>query len=72
MQTWEYLVVSRVGGAWTDDRLDGRSPTDKLTVLGRDNWELVSVCYDGSGYNFYLKRLVGEPVKAPAKKSKAK
>lgn len=72
MQSWEYLVLSRVGGAWTDDRADGRSQADKLTALGNDNWELVSVCYDGSGYNFYLKRLVGGQVKAPAKKSKAK
>ena len=69
---WEYLVVSRVGGAWTDDRTDGRNPADKLTTLGKDNWELVSVCYDGAGYNFYLKRLVGGQGKATAKKSKAK
>jgi hypothetical protein len=46
-------------------------PTEKLTDLGKAGWELVSAFYDGSGYNFYLKRPFGE-VKSPAKKSKAK
>lgn len=68
MQKWEYLVFGRVGGNWTDDRFDGRSPTEKLTDLGRQGWELVSVCYNSSGYNFYLKRPAAEKARAPAKK----
>ncbi len=71
MQNWEYLVFSRVGGMWSDDRFDGRTPTEKLTDLGRDGWELVSVCYDGGGYNFYLKRPVGSKAKVTRKKISA-
>ena len=56
MQKWEYLVFSRTGGRWSDDQFDGRGPSDKLTDLGADGWELVSVLYDGSGYNFYSKK----------------
>lgn len=72
MQKWEHLALNRVGGVWSDDRYDGRHPTEKLTDLGREGWELVSVCYDGGGYNFYLKRPVAAEVKAAAKKSAAK
>jgi hypothetical protein len=71
MQTWEYLALTRAGGRWSDDHFDGRAPSEKLTDLGKDGWELVSVCYDGSGYNFYLKKVVGD-AKASAKKSKVK
>ncbi|NJC97361.1 MAG: hypothetical protein C3F07_10015 [Anaerolineales bacterium] len=70
MQTWEYLALNRAGGRWSDDQYDGRSSSDKLSDLGAEGWELVSVCYDGSGYNFYLKRPIPKP-KAP-RKSKAK
>jgi len=56
MTKWEYLAFARIYGSWSDDKFDGRSPQDKLTDLGKDGWELVSVCYDGSGYHFYLKR----------------
>ena len=72
MQNLEYRVIVRAGGSWTDDRSDGRSPSDKLSALGTEGWELVSVCYDGAGYNFYLKRPMPGKAKAPAKKSKAK
>lgn len=72
MQKWEYLAFSRIGGAWSDERFDGRSVAEKLTDLGREGWELVSVCYDSSGYNFYLKKAVAEKTKAAAKKSAAK
>ena len=70
MQNWEYIAFTRNGGRWSDDQFDGRTPADKLTDLGKVGWELVSVFYDGSGFNFYLKRPVGE-VKA-TKKGKAK
>lgn len=72
MQTWEYLALNRMGGRWSDDHFDGRNPAEKLTDLGMNGWELVSAFYDGSGYNFYLKRQVGGETKAPAKKTKAK
>ena len=72
MQKWEYLVLGRVGGIWSDDRYDGRSPSDKLTDLGKESWELVSVCYDTGGFNFYFKRPVAGKVKAPTKKPEAK
>ena len=68
MQNWEYLVLSRAGGRWSDDQFDGRGPAEKMTELGNNGWELVSVCYDGSAYNFYLKKPLPK-VKA-AKKSK--
>ena len=61
MQNWEYLVLNRAGGRWSDDPYDGRSATEKLTELGGAGWELVSVCYDGSGYNFYLKKPLPKP-----------
>ncbi len=72
MQTWEYLVLSRTGGRWSDDQFDGRNPSDKLTDLGLSGWELVSVLYDGSGYNFYLKKPVAAAGKTSTKKAKAK
>jgi hypothetical protein len=71
MQKWDYLALSRTGGGWSDDRYDGRSPSEKLSDLGREGWELVSVCYDGAGYNFYLKRPT-EKTKTSAKKAAAK
>jgi hypothetical protein len=46
MTNWEYLVIGRVGGNWTDDKFDRRNPQEKLTDLGRGGWDLVSVCYD--------------------------
>lgn len=70
MQNWEYLVLNRAGGRWSDDKFDGRGATEKLTELGMNGWELVSVCYDGSAYNFYFKKAIPK-AKAPAKKSKA-
>lgn len=71
MGNWEYLVLNRAGGRWSDDPYDGRSSTEKLTELGGAGWELVSVCYDGSGYNFYLKKPFPK-AKASSRKSKAK
>ena len=71
-QNWEYLIFSRAAGVWSDDRYDGRSPSEKLTGVGKEGWELVSVCYDGSGYNFYLKRPAQVKKRASAKKSVAK
>ena len=62
MQKWEYISFARVGGSWTDDRYDGRSVQDKLSDFGKEGWELVSVVYDSSGYNYFLKRLI-EPRK---------
>ena len=56
MQKWEYLSFSRVAGAWTDDRYDGRVPQEKLSDCGKEGWELVSVVYDSSGYTYFLKR----------------
>ena len=56
MQKWEYLSFPRIAGSWTDDKYDGRSVQEKLSDFGLEGWELVSVCYDSSGYNFYLKR----------------
>lgn len=70
MQKWEYLSVARVAGSWTDDKYDGRTPSEKLTDFGKDGWELVSVCYDNSGYNYYLKRPVEAKKKTTAKKPK--
>jgi len=73
MQNWDYLVLVRSGGRWTDDRFDGRDPAGKLSDLGKDGWELVSVCYDGSGYNFYLKKTIpSETKRSSMKKSKVK
>jgi hypothetical protein len=56
MAKWEYLALARVAGAWNDDRFDGRTPEEKLSDLGKEGWELVSVCYDNAGYNYFLKR----------------
>jgi hypothetical protein len=71
MQNWEYLVLNRAGGRWSDDPYDGRGASDKLTGLGGEGWELVSVCHDGSGYRFYLKKPLPK-AKAPSRKSRAK
>ena len=70
MQKWEYLSFARVAGAWTDDRYDGRSVQDKLSDFGQEGWELISVVYDSSGYNYYLKRPVETKKKATTKKEK--
>lgn len=56
MQKWEYLSFARIAGSWTDDKYYGRSVQEKLSDFGLEGWELVSVCYDSSGYHFYLKR----------------
>ena len=72
MTKWEYLNFSRVAGAWSDDKFDGRSPQQKLTDFGKEGWELVSVCYDNAGYNYFLKRPLETKGKAPAKKPAAK
>ena len=72
MQKWEYLSFARVAGSWTDDKYDGRSPQEKLSEFGKDGWELVSVCYDSAGYNYYLKRPLATKKKSAAKKTKAK
>jgi len=56
MAKWEYLTLARVAGSWNDDKYDGRTPQQKLSDLGKESWELVSVCYDSAGYNYYLKR----------------
>ena len=72
MQTWEYMALNRMGGRWADDQFDGRHPAEKLNDLGKDGWELVSAFYDGSGYNFYLKRMTGGETKTSPKKNKAK
>ena len=72
MQKWEYLAFARVAGAWTDNKFDGRSPQEKLSDFGNEGWELVSVCYDSSGYNYYLKRPVAAKKKTTTKKTKPK
>ena len=74
MQKWEYMTMNRSGGRWSDDHFDGRSPADKLTELGAEGWELVSVFYDGSAYHYYLKRPLPKKVtrKTSAKKTKSK
>lgn len=71
MTKWEYLAFARVAGTWTDDKYDGRSPQQKLSDYGLEGWELVSVCYDSSGYNYYLKRPLGAGTKTAAKKPKS-
>lgn len=70
MTKWEYLIFARAAGSWTDDRYDSRSPQQRLTDCGAEGWELVSVCYDSSAYNFYFKRPFAARKKA-AEKSKA-
>jgi len=72
MTKWEYLTFARMYGAWSDDKFDGRTPQEKLTDIGKDGWELISVCYDGSGYHFYLKRAVEAKRTTTTRKSKAK
>lgn len=64
MTKWEYLVFARVAGSWSDDKYDGRSVQQKLSDFGLEGWELVSVAYDSSGYNFYLKRQITAKRKA--------
>jgi hypothetical protein len=70
MTKWEYLTFARVAGTWSDDRYDGRNAQQKLSDYGNDGWELVSVCYDSSGYNFYLKRPIATRKRASAEKPK--
>jgi hypothetical protein len=70
MQKWEYLAFARVAGGWTDDKYDGRSVQEKLSDYGKEGWELVSVCYDSSGYNYYLKRPTAARKKSTVKKTK--
>ena len=71
MTKWEYLTFARIAGSWSDDKLDGRTPQQKLSDYGADGWELVSVLYDSSGYHFYLKRPKATRKKATAEKSKS-
>jgi len=71
MQKWEYLAFARVAGSWSDDRYDGRSVQERLSDFGKDGWELVSVCYDSSGYNYYLKRPIATRRKTAAKSTKS-
>jgi hypothetical protein len=68
---WEYLAFARIAGSWSDDKYDGRSVQQKLSDFGLDGWELVSVCYDSSGYNFYLKRQMAASKKTAVEKPKA-
>ena len=70
MAKWEYLAFARVAGAWSDDKYDGRSQQEKLSELGKEDWELISVCYDSAGYNFYLKRPLTVRRKSSTKKTK--
>ena len=67
MTKWEYLAFARIAGSWSDDKYDSRSPQQKLSDLGTDGWELVSVLYDSSGYHFYLKRPLSTRKKSAAK-----
>lgn len=71
MTKWEYLAFARIAGSWSDDKYDGRSPQQKLSDYGAEGWELVSVLYDSSGYNFYLKRPLAARKKTSAAKAKA-
>ena len=70
MTKWEYLVFARVAGSWSDYKYDGRSVQQKLSDFGLEGWELVSVAYDSSGYNFYLKRQITARKKGAADKPK--
>ena len=72
MQKWEYLSFARVGGSWSDDKYDGRTPQEKLSEFGKEGWELVSVCYDSSGYNYYFKRPLATKKKTATIKAKPK
>jgi hypothetical protein len=71
MQKWDYLAFARVAGTWSDDRYDGRTVQERLSDFGKEGWELVSVCYDSSGYNYYLKRPVATRRKSRAKTAKS-
>jgi hypothetical protein len=71
MTKWEYLTFARIAGSWTDDKYDGRSPQEKLSYYGMEGWELVSVCYDSSGYIFYFKRPLAARKKVAAEKPKS-
>jgi hypothetical protein len=71
MQKWEYLSFARVAGSWTDDKYDGRSTQEKLSDYGLEGWELISVCYDSSGYNFYFKRPLAARKATTTKKPKS-
>jgi hypothetical protein len=71
MTKWEYLVFARIAGSWSDDKYDGRSVQQKLSDFGLEGWELVSVAYDSSGYNFYLKRQLAAGKKAATEKPKS-
>jgi hypothetical protein len=71
MQKWEYLSFARVAGSWTDDKYDGRSTQEKLSDYGLEGWELISVCYDSSGYNFYCKRPLAPRKTTATKKPKS-
>lgn len=70
MTKWEYLAFARIAGSWSDDKFDGRSAQQKLSDYGKEGWELVSVCYDSAGYNFYLKRPLSTRKKATSRSSK--
>ena len=71
MTKWEYLAFARVAGSWIDEKYDGRSTQQKLSDFGQEGRELVSVCYDSSGYNFYLKRPLATRKRATGEKSKS-
>ena len=71
MPKWEYLTFARVAGAWTDDRYDGRNTDEKLSDCGKEGWELVSVCYDSGGYNFYFKRPLATRSRTSTRKPKS-
>lgn len=71
MQKWEYLSFARIAGSWNDDKYDGRSVQEKLSDCGLEGWELVSVCYDTSGYHFYLKRPLPTRKTTAARKPKS-
>lgn len=70
MQKWEYLAFTRVAGSWSDDRYDGRTVQERLSDYGNEGWELISVVYDTSGYNYYLKRPVATRRRTSTKKAK--
>jgi hypothetical protein len=42
--TWEYMAVFFEAQGWLmGGKLDGQKFTDRLNLLGREGWELVSV-----------------------------
>ena len=71
MQKWEYISCARYAGQWTDDKFDGRTVQEKLSDFGKEGWELVSVVYDSSGYNYYLKRPLATRRRTSTKKAKS-